>query len=265
MTEPISGSIPEPDRLAVSLVRSRPGLTTMPGCTMISRNRSIRTIMGLFRNSAVPSRIFLTARRIRSSWEKRQRCRRSGGGCPAHVLPLRNTGVPLNWSGRRSWRVSGGRSPHPIDPGSYPPGVLDNGDVPADDATLLDDLFGSPGTLVNPYDYDQLGSSEAPSTASAFQRPTRRAAGRGGLWQRTSGRRQLRGRRGSQLLERDDPSNPLHADGESRRFPHGRRGRPVTSRLASRDFSRGVIVCPIQLFVLHAGLQIAQISRIEMS
>ena len=88
---------------------------------------------------------------------------------------LRNTGVPLNWSGRNCWRASRGRSPHPIDPGSYPPGVLGDGDFPADDATLLDDLFGPPGTLITydyPYNYDQFGGSGVSPTASAFQRPT---------------------------------------------------------------------------------------------
>lgn len=53
---------------------------------------------------------------------------------------LRNTGVPLNWSNRRS-RFNGGRQPR--EPDSYPPGVLDAGPLSADDAVLLDELFGT--------------------------------------------------------------------------------------------------------------------------
>ena len=103
-----------------------------------------------------------------------------------------------------------------------------------------------------PYNYDQFGGSRVPSTASAFQRPTSELLGVGGFGSEHPAERSFAGRRGGQLFERDDQSNPLHADGESRRFQHGRLGRPWTLALAFRDFSRGVVFVPIQLFSLRS-------------
>jgi len=81
---------------------------------------------------------------------------------------LRNTGVPINWSSSRR------HSPRWVDPRSYPPGVLGDGEA-ADDERLLNELFGPPGpTFQHSYSYQAPGPLvlDAEPEIEPFERPT---------------------------------------------------------------------------------------------
>ena len=142
-------------------------------CTMISRNRSIRPITGRsFATVPCALRISPTARRIRSSWEKRLRLSAIWGGCREPALPsatrgYRSIGAAGTVGGpaeavrhipsiravilRVSWAMA-----------TFPPTM-----------PHCSTICSVPrGRSLYTYDYDQFGGSMAPPTASAFQRPT---------------------------------------------------------------------------------------------